>query len=43
MIIGRDELKVDVFFRQESFEGSGAFVVAYFEFGSESAGFQVVV
>ena len=43
MVVGRDELKVDVFFRQESFEGGGAFVVKYLEFGGESAGFQVVV
>ena len=42
MIVGRDKLKVDVFFRQESFEGGGAFIVAYLEFGSEP-GFQVVV
>ena len=43
VIVGRDELKVNAFFRQESFEDGGAFVVAYLEFGSKSAGFQVVV
>ena len=43
MIVGRDELKVDVFFRQELFEGSREFVDAYLEFGGKSAGFQVVV
>ena len=43
MIVGRDDLELDFFFRQKTFEGSWEFIVAYLEFGVESAGFQFVV
>ena len=41
MVVGRDELEVDIFFREKSFEGGGAFVVAYLDLGAIPLAFRL--